>query len=623
MDQPGNEEPKWFRGVYLCAKASTVIFLLNTTLIAVAAGLARRYPSEGDFASSLVFYEGSCEVSKRWDVILHWAINFLSTVILAASNYCMQTLVAPTREEVDAQHVKYQWLDIGSASIRNLFIVGRYQFTLWLVLLMTTTPFHLFLTTTGLEKCFHSPILSDYERIESDSYPSWHEMASLIAEKDHERITYSQCLQFSSYPVTGVQSIILLGDELTNSPPTVQAIPFLSHILTAESDSLICNNLTQWYQDDLSNSQEYTVSECLLLKTDEHCQLRYSPLICIVITFATSTKVIAMFLAARISSSRSRPLFTIGDAVASFLERPDRMTEGLCWASKTEICGGWKIALEAPSTYTQLSQPKRWMRGASIWRWLTTLTLGLKPMANKVQVVLPALRWRYIGYDYFDGIHSTAAMVIANLPQLLITITYFAYNNVLTSMLVAVEYSSYGNTRKPLRVTWPVENSQQQSTYWLTIPYRYGLLFLIIQMIIHWLVSQGCYYLFLTPYTIIDEPDPNNIYSGIFLSPLPIILAAIIMGFMLFILIMLSFRQLKSEIPLAGSCSAAISAACHPPKSENLETVALGLVTWGETTERPHWASDLNSSGRKAQWKGHCSFTSLETRRPWLTRSYA
>ncbi|PYI08291.1 hypothetical protein BO78DRAFT_74851 [Aspergillus sclerotiicarbonarius CBS 121057] len=90
-----------------------------------------------------VMYEGSCALTKRWNLAIHLIINVLSTAILAASNYCMQSLVAPSREEVDKYHAQKRRLDIGVPSIRNLSAVGRYRTVLWFVLLITATPFHL------------------------------------------------------------------------------------------------------------------------------------------------------------------------------------------------------------------------------------------------------------------------------------------------------------------------------------------------------------------------------------------------------------------------------------------------------------------------------------------------
>jgi len=133
----------WISGVSLCAKIASGILFINIIFIAVAAGLARKHPTSLQFSSSQVFYEGSCNLTKRWNVGFHLIINILSTGILAASNYCMQSLVAPTREEVDACHAQGKWLDIGTASIRNLFSIDKRRIVLWLVLMITATPFHL------------------------------------------------------------------------------------------------------------------------------------------------------------------------------------------------------------------------------------------------------------------------------------------------------------------------------------------------------------------------------------------------------------------------------------------------------------------------------------------------
>lgn len=133
----------WIGGVYLCAIGSAVLLLLNLALIGAMAGLASRNPSNPGFSSAETVYEGSCSLSSRWSAGLHLIINALSTCILAASNYCMQTLVAPTRKEIDHEHGQGRWLDVGVASFRNLYSIPRSRFALWLILLLSATPFHL------------------------------------------------------------------------------------------------------------------------------------------------------------------------------------------------------------------------------------------------------------------------------------------------------------------------------------------------------------------------------------------------------------------------------------------------------------------------------------------------
>lgn len=92
------------------------------------------------------------------------------------------------------------------------------------------------------------------------------------------------------------------------------------------------------------------------------------------------------------------------------------------------------------------------------------------------------------GVPQEEGTENISVMrgsVLANCAQLGVTIGYYFYNSLLTSMLVAAEYGSHGVDRKPLRVTWPVKDSLQRSTYWLSVPYRYWIPITILFIVIH------------------------------------------------------------------------------------------------------------------------------------------
>jgi hypothetical protein len=91
-----------------------------------------------------------------------------------------------------------------------------------------------------------------------------------------------------------------------------------------------------------------------------------------------------------------------------------------------------------------------------------------------------------------SGIFSM--IFLANVPQILVSLTYFFYNGLLTCMLSAVEYDNYATDQKPLRVSWP--RGAQRSTYYLSLPYRYSVPLLVVSAVLHWLVSQS---LFLRP----------------------------------------------------------------------------------------------------------------------------
>ena len=73
-------------------------------------------------------------------------------------------------------------------------------------------------------------------------------------------------------------------------------------------------------------------------------------------------------------------------------------------------------------------------------------------------------------------------------------------------------------------------------------------------------------------------------------------------------LLVLGFRRLKASMPLAGSCSASISAACHPPTGD-ADAAVLGL-TWGVV-------------GYGENEISHCSFTSHNVPAPVVGLLYA
>jgi len=88
-------------------------------------------------------YQGTCEQTESLDSWVHLAVNSISTALLCGSNYCMQLLSAPSRNEVDKAHTKRKWLDIGTASIRNLSFVSKKKVMLYWLLGVSSIPLHL------------------------------------------------------------------------------------------------------------------------------------------------------------------------------------------------------------------------------------------------------------------------------------------------------------------------------------------------------------------------------------------------------------------------------------------------------------------------------------------------
>lgn len=126
------------RKAMLLTALATSSTVLLTNLVALIV-LEVTYKAE---RGVVPMYEGSCSLVKSLDIVAHLFINILSTVLLGASNLCMQLLAAPTRKEVDKAHSQQTWLDIGVPSFRNLFSIKRSRVVLWVLLALSSMPLH-------------------------------------------------------------------------------------------------------------------------------------------------------------------------------------------------------------------------------------------------------------------------------------------------------------------------------------------------------------------------------------------------------------------------------------------------------------------------------------------------
>lgn len=124
-------------------KTGAIFFILIWTMMFILLILFLiSFHSIGSFGSTTLFL-GSCAQSGRNVSVLRLFINIVSTAILTSSNFFLQILTAPTRNDIDKAHRRTRWLDIGIPSLRNLFFVSWSKLALWLLIAITSLPFHL------------------------------------------------------------------------------------------------------------------------------------------------------------------------------------------------------------------------------------------------------------------------------------------------------------------------------------------------------------------------------------------------------------------------------------------------------------------------------------------------
>lgn len=197
--------------------------------------------------------------------------------------------------------------------------------------------------------------------------------------------------------------------------------------------------------------------------------------------------------------------------------------------------------------------------------------------------------------------------LIANLPQLILSFLYFSYNGLFTAMLLGYEWLSYADKRKGLRTSSkPVRH--QRSTYFLQLPYRFSLPLVVLSGALYWLVSQSLFVVAFDVYTKYGEQQKTSlgwlsdaITRSVGYSPTAMLAVVVLGVFMVVAVVAIGYIPYQSDMPLAGSCSLAISAACHPYQhsDECGEVMSEQKLQWGVVS--------TSTDGI-----GHCAFSSRE-----------
>jgi hypothetical protein len=209
-------------------------------------------------------------------------------------------------------------------------------------------------------------------------------------------------------------------------------------------------------------------------------------------------------------------------------------------------------------------------------------------------------------------------VVVANTPQLLFSILYFTSNSILTNMTLAREWNTFSLSHRGLRVSTTCPQGSQRTTHFLSLPYRYGLPLLALSALLHWLISQSIFLVRVAAYHAWIERDTSADIMTVGYSPLAIVVTLIVSAILPGALIWFGCKRFCSGMPVAGACSLAIAAACHPwikKEKEEYDTdhtdndgkleIEYRRLRWGVEAWKP-------GSGHVR----HCAFSDADVREP-------
>lgn len=384
-------------------------------------------------------------------------------------------------------------------------------------------------------------------------------------------------------------------------------------------------------EDDPSKwtSFGHPVRDCLARAVDLDCSLNLDiTLMAIMIVCNALLLAIMVFTLTGMWSTTRQTLTCFGDVLATYLQVEDEYSRGMCLADKARIHRFWQTRGQP----TPLHKAARGWYAAMNRGRLTTLMLML--VGGLIAVLIVVAYALYIVHSdrhlsispyglYSLGFGSTttsadlnmnvnsgsvtALAVQANIPQIILAVITLVTNAALVEMTQAAEYASFSKARKPLRVSEPV--GAQRGTYLFSMPYKFAIPVQIITAALHWCISQS-----IIPVKVTSLPTDGSYIDSqdtadLAFSPLAIVASTVMAGVLVIATLSLGLRKLQPPMPLASSCSLALSSAAHPLQGEADLDAPYKAVQWGAT-------------GFGIDGAGHTSFTASKRLLPLDERAY-
>jgi hypothetical protein len=177
-----------------------------------------------------------------------------------------------------------------------------------------------------------------------------------------------------------------------------------------------------------------------------------------------------------------------------------------------------------------------------------------------------------------DSPSIPANVILANIPHLIFSFIYFQWNAVFTSMLMGKEWNDFSMKRASLRVS-DMPQHIQRSQYFLQLPFQFSVPLSAVSILLHWVLSQS---IFIVAIELIWQNE--RISWGLITcgySPMAILTNLLISLTIPLSVYVIGRRRLPGLMPVVGSCSLAIAAACHHPDGGEHPEAALGNLQWG------------------------------------------
>jgi hypothetical protein len=503
---------------------------------------------------SITLFTGQCDSSlQTYNLVAHFLINGLGTIVLASSNYLQQICSSPSISEIAMRVGQGRDFQFGSNSPGSVF---RQKFTLtlvWILLVLTSLPLHLMLN--GIMGYAVTPIEAEGHAVQmlggvapplGDNITSWHSYSS------------DQCaklLLHSIAYVTDFRNITILVHEgaplgfydtfmRDRERRDLTFIPKAADIASCFVDNVpsVCKLTVRWFPAVLS-------AGALIIKT------------------------IVVFIALkRHSHFRKRVFNSLGDIIAVGARHPNLRTPRHGLGSgmfRGKTCHEFRIP---------------WRRALGIWDFLVAVFWWVSALGVTTygiyswEVVGKGLTFsdhlRRFGFGAVDPMTSMIPgqsdirngspntfpllVIIANCPQLWLSLGYLLWNNQITRIWMEREWRSYYRHAHKPRVSYdkPKDEVGTRDTRWLQLPYWLTGFLMCLNTIMHWIVSQT---LFVVEILGNAQTRPNFYLN---FSPLAIFCIGIVSTILILGMTIYYFVPIRTWMPLMAGSGLVVFESC-------------------------------------------------------------
>lgn len=349
----------------------------------------------------------------------------------------------------------------------------------------------------------------------------------------------------------------------------------------------------------------YCLAEVLDADSDENaCIIGVSNIVLLVVTLCVLAKTAQSLLVTRKLVWRPNPeppVVTLGDAIDSFLRRPERTASKMCTLEQSDFARPWwSLPWSKPPAVVPPSGPRPWKSSGS--RRASALPLPSRVLTATLFISVLVASLTFFGFalrtakriepfgvasqsfillgrsgsssssSSYSG-NLIAYIILSNIPQLVISICHLRLNAVLTRLCVAKEWHEMSIAYRPLRTTEP--KGEQTGRYTLQMPLAWAVPSILLSMVLHFLVASSLYVFvskggYLTS-DAVGEEEGSGQFVGLGYSTSAMLCAILLFAVMMLVPVWLARGYLPGDGPdtggrsvLVGTNSLAVAAACHP-----------------------------------------------------------